>query len=168
MIGFVRDRIPKPTDFRKVDPAGNPAPGTHSSTSLPVCCAFRSRRRWPDFSTFPSARRFRSWIGPVPGTRLGGGRILPGRAPGKVNRVGRAPPMVAMTASGNAAPRRPAPRAPRPQVRARNRWIGREPEQWFRHWIRARTTPDPRPRETQRAAEFHPTLSRGDDSPDPQ
>ena len=44
----------------------------------------------PDFSAFPSAQHFCSWLGVAPGTRISGGKPLPGRAHKAVNRVGQA------------------------------------------------------------------------------
>ena len=52
----------------------------------------------PDFSAFPSAQHFSSWLGLAPGTRISGGKPLPGRGPKVVNRVGQALRMAAMTA----------------------------------------------------------------------
>ena len=52
----------------------------------------------PDFSAFPSAQHFSSWLGLAPGTRISGGKPLPGRGPRVVNRVGQALRMAAMTA----------------------------------------------------------------------
>ena len=52
----------------------------------------------PDFSAFPSAQHFCSWLGVAPGTRISGGKPLPGRAHKAVNRVGQALRMAAMTA----------------------------------------------------------------------
>ena len=52
----------------------------------------------PDFSAFPSAQHFSSWMGLAPGTRISGGKPLPGPAPKVVNRVGQALRMAAMTA----------------------------------------------------------------------
>ncbi len=52
----------------------------------------------PDFSAFPSAQHFSSWLGLAPGTRISGGKSLPGRSPKVVNRVGQALRMAAMTA----------------------------------------------------------------------
>ena len=52
----------------------------------------------PDFSAFPSAQHFSSWLGLAPGTRISGGKSLPGRGPKVVNRVGQALRMAAMTA----------------------------------------------------------------------
>ena len=50
----------------------------------------------PDFSE--SAQHFCSWLGVAPGTRISGGKPLPGRAHKAVNRVGQALRMAAMTA----------------------------------------------------------------------
>ena len=52
----------------------------------------------PDLSAFPSARHFRSWLGLAPGTRFGGGRTLPRRAPKVVNRAAQALRMTAVSA----------------------------------------------------------------------
>ena len=52
----------------------------------------------PDFSAFPSAQHFCSWLGVAPGTRISGGKSLPGRAHKAVNPVGQALRMAAMTA----------------------------------------------------------------------
>ena len=52
----------------------------------------------PDFSAFPSAQHFCSWLGVAPGTRISGGKPLPGRAPKAVNPVGQALRMAAMSA----------------------------------------------------------------------
>ena len=52
----------------------------------------------PDFSAFPSAQHFCSWLGLAPGTRISGGKPLPGRAPKVVNKVAQYLRMAAMTA----------------------------------------------------------------------
>ena len=52
----------------------------------------------PDFSAFPSAQHFSSWLGLAPGTRISGGKSLPGRGPKVVNRVGQALRMAAVSA----------------------------------------------------------------------
>ena len=52
----------------------------------------------PDFSAFPSAQHFCSWLGVAPGTRISGGKSLPGRSHKAVNRVGQALRMSAMSA----------------------------------------------------------------------
>ena len=52
----------------------------------------------PDFSAFPSAQHFSSWLGVAPGTRISGGKNLPGKAQKVVNPVGQALKMAAMTA----------------------------------------------------------------------
>ena len=52
----------------------------------------------PDFSAFPTAQHFSSWLGLAPGTRISGGKPLPGHGPKVVNRVGQALRMAAMTA----------------------------------------------------------------------
>ena len=52
----------------------------------------------PDFSAFPSAQHFSSWLGLAPGTRISGGKSLPGRGPRVVNRVGQALRMAVVSA----------------------------------------------------------------------
>ena len=52
----------------------------------------------PDFSAFPSVQHFYSWLGVAPGTRISGGKPLPGRAHKVVNPVAQALRMAAMTA----------------------------------------------------------------------
>ena len=52
----------------------------------------------PDFSAFPSVQHFCSWLGVAPGTRISGGKALPGRAPKGVNPVGQALRMAAVGA----------------------------------------------------------------------
>jgi len=52
----------------------------------------------PDFSAFPSAQHFCSWLGVAPGTRISGGKPLPGRTHKAVNPVGQALRMAAMSA----------------------------------------------------------------------
>ena len=52
----------------------------------------------PNFSAFPSAQHFCSWPGVAPGTRISGGKPLPGRALKVVNPVGQALRMAAMGA----------------------------------------------------------------------
>ena len=52
----------------------------------------------PEFSAFPSAQHFTSWLGLAPGTRISGGKPLPGRRPKVVNRVAQALRMAAMSA----------------------------------------------------------------------
>ena len=52
----------------------------------------------PDFSAFPSVQHFCSWLGVAPGTRISGGKSLPGRAHKVVNPVAQALRMAAMTA----------------------------------------------------------------------
>ena len=52
----------------------------------------------PDFSAFPSAQHFSSWLGLAPGTRISGGKTLPGRAPKAVNKVAQSLRMAALTA----------------------------------------------------------------------
>ena len=43
----------------------------------------------PDFSAFPSAQHFCSWLALAPGTRISGGKNLPGKSPKAVNPVGQ-------------------------------------------------------------------------------
>ena len=52
----------------------------------------------PDFSAFPSAQHFCSWLALAPGTRISGGKNLPGKFPKAVNPVGQALRMAAMAA----------------------------------------------------------------------
>ena len=52
----------------------------------------------PDFSAFPSAQHFSSWLGVAPGTRISGGKNLPGKSPKVVNPVGQALKRAAMAA----------------------------------------------------------------------
>ena len=52
----------------------------------------------PDFSAFPSAQHFSSWLELAPGTRISGGKTLPGRAPKAVNKVAQSLRMAALTA----------------------------------------------------------------------
>ena len=52
----------------------------------------------PDFSAFPSSQHFSSWLGLAPGTRISGGKPLPGHRPKVVNRVGQALRMAAVSA----------------------------------------------------------------------
>ena len=52
----------------------------------------------PDFSAFPSAQHFCSWLGVAPGTKISGGRNLPGKPPKVTNSVGQALRMAAMAA----------------------------------------------------------------------
>ena len=52
----------------------------------------------PDFSAFPSAQHFCSWLALAPGTRISGGKNLPGKSPKAVNPVGQALRMAAMAA----------------------------------------------------------------------
>ena len=52
----------------------------------------------PDFSAFPSARHFCSWLGVAPGTRISGGKPLPGRVRKAVNPIGQALRMAARSA----------------------------------------------------------------------
>ena len=52
----------------------------------------------PDFSAFPTVQHFCSWLGVAPGTRISGGKSLPGRTHKVVNPVAQALRMAAMTA----------------------------------------------------------------------
>ena len=52
----------------------------------------------PDFSAFPSAQHFCSWLGVAPGTKISGGKNLPGKPPKVSNAVGQALRMAAMAA----------------------------------------------------------------------
>ena len=52
----------------------------------------------PDFSAFPSAQHFCSWLGVAPGTRISGSKPLPGRGQKALNPVGQALRMAAMSA----------------------------------------------------------------------
>ncbi len=52
----------------------------------------------PDFSAFPSAQHFCSWLGLAPGTRIRGGKRLSGRSPSVVNKVARSLRIAAVTA----------------------------------------------------------------------
>ena len=52
----------------------------------------------PDFSAFPSAQHFCSWLGVAPGTKISGGKNLPGKPPKAANPVGQALRMAAMAA----------------------------------------------------------------------
>ena len=52
----------------------------------------------PDFSVFPSAQHFSSWLGVAPGTRISGGKNLPGKSAKVINPVGQALKMAAMAA----------------------------------------------------------------------
>ena len=52
----------------------------------------------PDFSAFPSAQHFCSWLALAPGTRISGGKNLPGKSSKAVNPVGQALRMAAMAA----------------------------------------------------------------------
>lgn len=51
-----------------------------------------------DLSRFPSSAHFCSWLTLAPGTRISGGKKLPGRGPSAVNRLGQALRMAAATA----------------------------------------------------------------------
>ena len=51
-----------------------------------------------DLSRFPSSAHFCSWLHLAPGTRISGGKALPGRGPSPVNRVGQALRVAAPTA----------------------------------------------------------------------
>ena len=52
----------------------------------------------PDFSAFPSAQHFCSWLGVAPGTRISGGKNLPGKSQKVVSPVGQALRMAALAA----------------------------------------------------------------------
>ena len=52
----------------------------------------------PDFSAFPSAQHFSSWLALAPPTRISGGKNLPDRPPKAANPVGQALRMAAMAA----------------------------------------------------------------------
>ena len=52
----------------------------------------------PDLSRFPSCAHFCSWLNLAPGTRVSGGKALPGRSPSRVNRAGQALRVAAATA----------------------------------------------------------------------
>ena len=52
----------------------------------------------PDLSAFSTGRHFPSWLGLAPGTRISGGRPLPGRSPRVASRVAQALRMAAMSA----------------------------------------------------------------------
>ena len=52
----------------------------------------------PDFSAFPSAQHFCSWLQVAPGTKISGGKNLPGKSPKVTNPVGQALRMAAMAA----------------------------------------------------------------------
>ena len=52
----------------------------------------------PDFSAFPSAQHFCSWLGVAPGTKISGGKNLPGKPPKVTNPVGQALRVAAMAA----------------------------------------------------------------------
>jgi transposase len=52
----------------------------------------------PDLSRFPSCAHFCSWATLAPGTRISGGKSIPGRTPSTVNRVGQALRVAASTA----------------------------------------------------------------------
>lgn len=62
-------------------------------TALAVACELG-----PDLSRFPSAAHFCSWLQLAPGTRVSGGKVLPGRGPSAVNRLGQALRIAASTA----------------------------------------------------------------------
>jgi len=51
-----------------------------------------------DLSRFPSCAHFCSWLHLAPGTRISGGKPLPGRGPSSVNRLGQALRVAAATA----------------------------------------------------------------------
>ena len=82
-----------PTHMMGVDLTAIPTIG--AGTALTVASEIG-----PDFSAFPSAQHFCSWPGVAPGTRISGGKPLPGRAHKAVNPVGQALRMAAMSARG--------------------------------------------------------------------
>jgi hypothetical protein len=51
-----------------------------------------------DLSRFPSCGHFCAWLNLAPGTRISGGKTLPGRTPLRVNRLGQALRVAASTA----------------------------------------------------------------------
>ena len=79
------------TDMMGVDLTAIPTIG--SGTALTIASEIG-----PDFSAFPSVQHFCSWLGVAPGTRISGGKPLPGRAHKAVNPVGQALRMAAMSA----------------------------------------------------------------------
>ena len=79
------------TDMMGVDLTAIPTIGT--GTALTIASEIG-----PDFSAFPSAQHFCSWLGVAPGTRISGGKPLPGRAHKAVNPVGQALRMAAVSA----------------------------------------------------------------------
>ena len=76
-------------------------------TAIPTTALTIAPKVGPDLSAFPSARHFRSWLGLAPGTRFGGGRTLPGRAPRVVNRTAPALRMAAVSARKSRTPATP-------------------------------------------------------------
>jgi len=62
-------------------------------TALMVACEVG-----PDLSRFPTSAHFCSWLNLAPGTRISGGKPLPGRGPRMVNRLGQALRVAAATA----------------------------------------------------------------------
>lgn len=52
----------------------------------------------PDLSRFPNSEHFCSWLNLAPGTRISGGRKLPGRIATRINRTGQLLRMAAMNA----------------------------------------------------------------------
>ncbi|MDE0028539.1 MAG: IS110 family transposase [Deltaproteobacteria bacterium] len=74
-----------------VDLTAIPAIGTRTALTI-------ASEIGPDFSAFPSAQHFCSWLGVAPRTRISGGKPLPGRLPKVVNPVGQALRMAAMAA----------------------------------------------------------------------
>jgi transposase len=55
----------------------------------------------PDLSRFPTSQHFCSWANVAPGTRISGGKKLPGRSQPRVNKVGQALRMAASTAANS-------------------------------------------------------------------
>lgn len=62
-------------------------------TALMVACEVG-----PDLSRFPDCAHFCSWLSLAPGTRISGGKPLPGRGPRVLNRLGQALRVAAATA----------------------------------------------------------------------
>ena len=79
------------TDMMGIDLTAIPTIGTGIALTI-------ASEIGPDFSAFPSAQHFCSWLGVAPGTRISGGKPLPGRTPKAVNPVGQALRMAALSA----------------------------------------------------------------------